>query len=235
MGKTNEFIEYYIKLDKNQKNKVDFIEVMNEFQKLCEGEITEENLNPLCKVGKKYGLSFTGEDNLEIGSLSFNDVLDYKKFCETLEDSTTTFEQKGFPKIKFNNISDPYPFFSYSLDGKNYSNITREEFISKFPEYPLGNVDSKPVVRCIYGNLSDVDDIDRLYMHEGLEIKYYGYDERSKIKPGYTEAEFGFLVNIAGNEVFVYSQKELKELLNSLCMGEEDLCEEKVLVKEKRL
>lgn len=82
------------------------------------------------------------------------------------------------------------------------------------------------------GDISEGAKIDKLYLHNNLEIKYYGYDERNNIRPGYSIAEFGFLTIIAGNEVFVYNQEELKELLNGLCLGEEELCREKVLVKK---
>lgn len=233
MGKTEKQEKFCLQLSESSKHPEKFAEIINKFEKVCLGEMREDELHTLCRFEKQYGISFKGEDDKEIGEVYFENPLDYRKFCENLEEVTTTFNGKGLPKIKYNNISDPFPFFSYSIGGKDYNHITREDFQMRFPEYPLGNVDAKPVVRCIYGDLSDVDDIDRLYMHEGLEIKYYGYDERNKIKPGYTEAEFGFLVNIAGNEVFVYDQQELKELLNSLCLGEEELCQEKVLVNKK--
>lgn len=224
MGKTEKQEKFCLQLSESSKCPEKFAEIINKFEKVCLGEMREDELHTLCRFEKQYGISFKGEDDKEIGEVYFENPLDYRKFCENLEEVTTTFNEKGLPKIKYNNISDPFPFFSYSIGGKDYNHITREDFQMRFPEYPLGNVDAKPVIRCIYSDLS-------INETNNLETRYYSYDDRKKVKPGYIKSEFGFLVNIAGNDVFVYNQQELKDLLNSLCLGEEDLCQEKVLTK----
>lgn len=233
MGKAEKHEKFCLQLSESSKQPEILTEIMHQFEKVCLGEIREDELSELCRFQKQYGIDFFGEDDKEIGSVYFENPLEYREFCEMFENCTSTYDERGLPKIKYNNIADPFPFFSYSVDGRDYNHITREDFKSKFSEYPLGNVNAKPVIRCVYGDLSNEDDkIDKLYLHNNLEIKYYGYDERNNIRPGYSIAEFGFLTIIAGNEVFVYNQEELKELLNGLCLGEEELCREKVLVKK---
>jgi len=125
MGKTTKFEKYSLELKNEEKTPENLSKIISEFEKVCLGENSEQSDDLSCNIRKQYGISFINEDEKEIGSVCFNDSLEYKKFCESFEEGTSTFDITGLPIIKYNNIVDPFPFFSYSVDGKNYNHITR--------------------------------------------------------------------------------------------------------------
>ena len=102
MGKAEKHEKFCLQLSESSKQPEILTEIMHQFEKVCLGEIREDELSELCRFQKQYGIDFFGEDDKEIGSVYFENPLEYREFCEMLENCTSTYDERGLPKIKYN-------------------------------------------------------------------------------------------------------------------------------------
>lgn len=217
MSRTNKFEEYWVKFQK--KNDVFSL-------KYFVDQIEKNNFNPTenseYHSGKYYGFSFcVGDGNKKeiIGTVEFDDEVEFQSFCEDYETITSTMDKTDFLKIE----SDSPAQFSIckciTTEREYPITLLKQQAKERFPEYQFGNITVYSAIKCVY-KLSDENNQDCQY----FESRYYSYDDRINIKYGYTHLETGFLVIINENELFVSKKEEVFELLNDLCLGEDELC-----------